>query len=137
MRVIWADHLLFPGHSEIPDLCEDISFFGQFQTCRVHVNNSFDPKESSSHAPRSLLVSNLMTCVSKEELLEVFIPFGPISTVHVCRNELTKVSRGFGFITFKQRRDAESALEALNFSELFGKKVFGANPYKLWGHLRF
>uniref|UniRef100_A0A672MW64 RRM domain-containing protein n=1 Tax=Sinocyclocheilus grahami TaxID=75366 RepID=A0A672MW64_SINGR len=71
----------------------------------------------------SLLVSNLMTCVSEEELLEVFIPFGPISTVHVCRNELTKVSRGFGFVTFKQRRDAESALEALNFSELFGKKV--------------
>uniref|UniRef100_A0A671KQG2 RRM domain-containing protein n=1 Tax=Sinocyclocheilus anshuiensis TaxID=1608454 RepID=A0A671KQG2_9TELE len=72
---------------------------------------------------KSLLVSNLMTCVSEEELLEVFIPFCPISTVHVCRNELTKVSRGFGFITFKQRRDAESALEALNFSELFGKKV--------------
>uniref|UniRef100_A0A672MMP7 RRM domain-containing protein n=1 Tax=Sinocyclocheilus grahami TaxID=75366 RepID=A0A672MMP7_SINGR len=82
-----------------------------------------DKRPISSHAPRSLLVSNLMTCVSEEELLEVFIPFGPISTVHVCRNELTKVSRGFGFVTFKQRRDAESALEALNFSELFGKKV--------------
>ncbi len=100
-----------------------MSFFGQF---RVDENKSFDmddPKESSSHAPRSLIASHLLSCMSEEDLLEVFIPFGPISTVHVCRNELARVSGGFGFINFKHRRDAESTLEALNFSELFGKMV--------------
>lgn len=126
MRVSWVDHLSFMILGRHEELCEAISYFGQFLTCRVHKNNSFsldDPKESSSHAPRSLIASHLLSCVSEEDLLEVFIPFGPISTVHVCRNELTRVSGGFGFITFKHRRDAESALEALNFSELFGKTV--------------
>ncbi|KAF4115343.1 hypothetical protein G5714_002832 [Onychostoma macrolepis] len=45
----------------------------------------------------------------------------PVSTVHVCRDISTQLSCGYGFITFKHRCDAESALEAMNFSELLGK----------------
>lgn len=49
MRVVWADHLLFPGNSEIADLCEDISFSGPFQACRVHKNNSFEESRSQDN----------------------------------------------------------------------------------------
>ncbi|XP_043076693.1 polyadenylate-binding protein 1-like [Puntigrus tetrazona] len=129
MRVSWADHLSFTilaRRADVADLCEVLSYFGQFPPRRVQENGSFgsdDPEESDPRAPKSLIASNLLLGVSERELLEAFSPFGPISSVHVCRNELTRVSCGYGFITFKHRRDAERALEALNFSELFGKTM--------------
>ncbi len=73
MRVSWVDHLSFMILGRHEELCEAISYFGQFLTCRVHKNNSFgldDPKESSSHAQTSVLASDLMTRVSEEELLK-------------------------------------------------------------------
>lgn len=126
MCVMWADYFMFKvlaGHTHICDLGEVISYFGEILLCTVHEKDSSimgeteqqtdDPKEGSSHAPRSLLASNLQPYVSEQELREAFILFSPISTVHVCRDKLTRLSRGYGFITFERWRDAEGALEAL------------------------
>ncbi|KAK9962981.1 hypothetical protein ABG768_006213 [Culter alburnus] len=82
-----------------------------------------EPRESINEATRSLLVSNLKSNVTEQELRAMFLPFGPICTVQVCRDRRTNLSRGYGFVTFKHRCDAEDAIVALNFSELSGQPV--------------
>ncbi|KAK2891278.1 hypothetical protein Q8A67_013921 [Cirrhinus molitorella] len=71
----------------------------------------------------SLLVNDLHPDVTDQVLHTIFQPFGPIRSVKVCRDRRTDWSRGYGFVTFEQRRDAENALVALNFLELNGKPI--------------
>uniref|UniRef100_A0A672NQG4 RRM domain-containing protein n=1 Tax=Sinocyclocheilus grahami TaxID=75366 RepID=A0A672NQG4_SINGR len=83
------------------------------------------PRESSSDEPRSLLVCNLHSDVTEQELHAIFLPFGPICTAQVCRDRSTiNHSQGYGFVNFEHHHDAENALAALNFSELMGKPMF-------------
>ncbi len=70
-----------------------------------------------------LFVGNLHPRVTEQVLLSAFLPFGPICFVQVCRDRTTNLSRGFGFITFAHRHNAESALDTLIFSELVGKPM--------------
>lgn len=70
-----------------------------------------------------LFVGNLHPHVTEQVLLSVFLPFGPVCFVKVCRDRATNLSRGFGFVTFAHRHDAENALDALIFSELLGKPM--------------
>lgn len=71
----------------------------------------------------SLFVGNLHPRVTEQALLSAFLPFGPICFVQVCRDRTTNLSRGFGFITFAHRHNAENALNTLIFSELVGKPM--------------
>ncbi|KAK2887007.1 hypothetical protein Q8A67_015235 [Cirrhinus molitorella] len=70
-----------------------------------------------------LFVGNLHPNVTESVLLSTFLPFGPICFVQVCRNKATNLSRGFGFVTFEHRHNAENALDTLIFSELLGKQM--------------
>uniref|UniRef100_A0A8C2K5B8 RRM domain-containing protein n=1 Tax=Cyprinus carpio TaxID=7962 RepID=A0A8C2K5B8_CYPCA len=69
------------------------------------------------------IVKDLHPNVTENDLHALFFPFGPICTVKVCRDIRTKLSRGYGFVIFKCRHDAENALKALKFSELMGKPM--------------
>ncbi len=70
-----------------------------------------------------LFVGNLHPHVTEQVLLSIFLPFGPICFVQVCRDRTTNLSRGFGFVTFAHRHNAENALDTLIFSELLGKPM--------------
>uniref|UniRef100_A0A8C2KAL5 RRM domain-containing protein n=1 Tax=Cyprinus carpio TaxID=7962 RepID=A0A8C2KAL5_CYPCA len=80
-------------------------------------------KESSSNPPVSLTVNELHPNVTEQELHAIFFPFCPICTVKVCRDIRNNLSRGYGFVTFECRHDAEKALKTLKFSELMGKPM--------------
>ncbi|KAK2900787.1 hypothetical protein Q8A67_008902 [Cirrhinus molitorella] len=70
-----------------------------------------------------LFVGNLHPNVTEKVLLSTFLPFGPICFVQVCRDKATNLSRGFGFVTFAHRHNAENALDTLIFSELWGQPM--------------
>lgn len=65
-----------------------------------------------------LFVGNLHPRVTEQVLLSIFLPFGPVCFVKVCRDRATHLPRGFGFVTFAHRHDAQNALNAMIFSEL-------------------
>ncbi|KAL1265633.1 hypothetical protein QQF64_003660 [Cirrhinus molitorella] len=56
-----------------------------------------------------LFVGNLHSNVTEQVLLSTFLPFGPICFVQVYRDRATNLSRGFGFVTFAHRHNAENA----------------------------
>jgi len=62
----------------------------------------------------SLRVSNLSEDVSEEDLAELFRPFGGVSRVFLAVDRNTGENRGFAFVTYHVRADAERAMATLN-----------------------
>lgn len=62
----------------------------------------------------SVRVTNLSEDTREPDLLELFRPFGPVSRVYVAVDQKTGISRGFGFVNFVNREDAERAINKLN-----------------------
>lgn len=62
----------------------------------------------------SVRVTNLSEDTREPDLLELFRPFGPVSRVYVAVDQKTGISRGFGFVNFVSREDAERAINKLN-----------------------
>ncbi|KAM0999383.1 hypothetical protein FF1_006091 [Malus domestica] len=62
----------------------------------------------------SVRVTNLSEDTREPDLLELFRPFGAVSRVYVALDKNTSVSRGFGFVNFVNREDAQRAINKLN-----------------------
>lgn len=62
----------------------------------------------------SVRVTNLSEDTREPDLLELFRTFGAVSRVYVAIDQKTGVSRGFGFINFVNRDEAEKAINKLN-----------------------
>ncbi|CAJ2675916.1 eukaryotic translation initiation factor 3 subunit G-A [Trifolium pratense] len=62
----------------------------------------------------SVRVTNLSEDTREPDLLELFRPFGTVSRVYVAIDQKTGMSRGFGFVNFVSREDAQRAINKLN-----------------------
>ncbi|XP_072955144.1 uncharacterized protein [Typha angustifolia] len=62
----------------------------------------------------SVRVTNLSEDTREPDLLELFRTFGPVSRVYVAVDQKTGNSRGFGFVNFVHKEDAEKAINKLN-----------------------
>ncbi|XP_043698938.1 eukaryotic translation initiation factor 3 subunit G-like [Telopea speciosissima] len=62
----------------------------------------------------SVRVTNLSEDTREPDLLELFRTFGSVSRVYVAVDQKTGVSRGFGFVNFVNKEDAERAINKLN-----------------------
>ncbi|KAA8543825.1 hypothetical protein F0562_021998 [Nyssa sinensis] len=62
----------------------------------------------------SVRVSNLSEDTQEPDLHELFRTFGAVSRVYVAIDQKTGLSRGFGFVNFVNKEDAERAINKLN-----------------------
>jgi translation initiation factor 3 subunit G len=62
----------------------------------------------------SLRVTNLSEDVTEGDLNELFRPFGAISRVFLAVDRATGENRGFAFVNFVRREDADRAIQFLN-----------------------
>ncbi|KAF2587429.1 hypothetical protein F2Q70_00037499 [Brassica cretica] len=62
----------------------------------------------------SVRVINLSEDTREPDLMELFHPFGAVTRVYVAIDQKTGVSRGFGFVNFVSREDAQRAINKLN-----------------------
>jgi len=72
--------------------------------------------------PMKLYVGNLRDIVTTEDLMPVFEAFGPVTSVEIVRDSDNK-SKGYGFVVYKKKDDAETALNALNGLDLAGQAI--------------
>ena len=70
-----------------------------------------------------LFVGNLPYDVTESDLREFFSPIGPLSTVIVPMDRDTGKPRGFAFIEFSEREQADEATRRLNNQPLKGRNV--------------
>ena len=69
------------------------------------------------------MVRNLSYKTNPEELRTLFAPHGQIIDVYMPKKFGSAEYRGFGFIEFGQRSDAEAAIKALDSHELEGRQL--------------
>lgn len=59
-------------------------------------------------------VTNLSENTREQDLQDLFRPFGDISRIFLAKDKNTGLSKGFAFINYKRREDANKAIEFLN-----------------------
>lgn len=69
-----------------------------------------------------LYVGNLPFAIDDAQLKELFAKYGEVVEAVVIKNKFNGRSKGFGFVTFKDDKMAEAALE-MNQSEVMGRKL--------------
>ena len=70
-----------------------------------------------------LYVGNLPWTFNNNQLLDTFKPHGNVVSAKVVTDKESGKSRGFGFVEMENDNDANSAIKALNGSELSGRKL--------------
>lgn len=71
----------------------------------------------------SLKVDNLTYRTSPDTLRRVFEKYGRVGDVYIPRDRYTKESRGFAFVRFHDKRDAEDAMDAMDGAVLDGREL--------------
>lgn len=78
---------------------------------------------TSKEQRTSLFVRSLPASVTTERLAEHFSQSFPLKHAIVVIDPETKISKGFGFVTFADAEDAQSAIEQFNNTTLDGRKI--------------
>uniref|UniRef100_A0A8C5H1E9 Polyadenylate-binding protein n=1 Tax=Gouania willdenowi TaxID=441366 RepID=A0A8C5H1E9_GOUWI len=71
----------------------------------------------------SLYAGDLHPDVTEAMLYQKFSPAGPIMSIRVCRDIITRRSLGYAYINFQQPADAECALDTMNYDLIKGRPI--------------
>ncbi len=78
---------------------------------------------SAAALPTKLFVGSLSDATTSTTLRKAFEPYGEVFEAAVITDRDSGRSRGFGFVTMADRKDAPRAIEALHNSELDGRRI--------------
>merc|ERR1719354_1196408 len=84
---------------------------------------TFPAQPQPQGTPASLYVGDLTESVTEAILFEVFNSIGPVASIRVCRDTVTRRSLGYGYVNYLNIKDAEAALEKLNYALIRGNPV--------------
>ena len=75
------------------------------------------------NADATLYVGNLHPEVNDMELFNFFRPYGDIISCRIMKDIYSGESRGFAFMSFKNKEDAKAAKDALNYQKIHGWEI--------------
>jgi len=74
----------------------------------------FDPKGPPAKDEFTVRVTNLPEEATENDLMELFKPYGKVNRVFLAKDKTTQASRGFAFINFQNKEDAQRAIYGVN-----------------------
>jgi polyadenylate-binding protein len=78
-------------------------------------------KIMNAYATASLYVGDLHSEVTEALLFELFNAVGPVASIRVCRDSVSRRSLGYAYVNFHSVVDAERALETMNYTLIKNK----------------
>jgi len=81
------------------------------------------PAASPAFQSTSLYVGDLGLDITEGNLFELFNTVGPVASIRVCRDNVTRRSLGYAYVNFHSAHDAERALDTLNNQQLRGRPI--------------
>ena len=71
----------------------------------------------------NVFVGNLSFQTTQDDLNSIFSQYGAVERVNIVTDRTTGQSRGFAFVEMSSRSEAESAISALNGTDLHGRTL--------------
>nr|VFK59148.1 MAG: RNA recognition motif. (a.k.a. RRM, RBD, or RNP domain) [Candidatus Kentron sp. TUN]VFK62482.1 MAG: RNA recognition motif. (a.k.a. RRM, RBD, or RNP domain) [Candidatus Kentron sp. TUN]VFK67727.1 MAG: RNA recognition motif. (a.k.a. RRM, RBD, or RNP domain) [Candidatus Kentron sp. TUN] len=71
----------------------------------------------------NIYVGNLPYSVTEEELKEIFSEYGEVESTNVITDRFSGQSKGFGFVVMPNDDEANSAIKALNETQMKGRPL--------------
>ena len=81
------------------------------------------PHPAPADGSVEIYVGNLSYDMTEDQLRETFAKYGKVSNVRLVMNRYNGKSKGFGFVQMPDRAEAEKACEALNDTDVMGRKM--------------
>ncbi len=73
--------------------------------------------------PKKIYVGNLNYATEENELEKLFTQYGTVTSCRVITDRYTNRSKGFGFVEMEDAESADTAISALNGTELSGRTL--------------
>ncbi|MBO7255904.1 MAG: RNA-binding protein [Bacteroidales bacterium] len=73
----------------------------------------------------NIFISSLSYKARREDLINLFTPYGEVTAARIITDPKTRLSRGYGFVEMSEE-DGMKAIEALNGSKHMGRTIWVA-----------
>ena len=71
----------------------------------------------------NIFVSSLNFKAKKEDLHDLFAPFGEVTSTRIIMNRNTRRSKGYGFVEMPNEQEGLAAIQALNGSDHMDRTI--------------
>lgn len=87
------------------------------------MNTLTNQPASTNYGIASLYCGDLDPDITEANLYDKFSQAGPVASIRVCRDVVTKRSLGYAYINFQHAADAERALDTMNYELIKGRPM--------------